>query len=103
MAHELASTNGKTSMAYFGETPWHRLGTKLDEPATAAIAINAAGLNYDADLVPIYTVSGTPVPQRRAVVRSDSRESWGSLASPMCLYKIEMPSGSSIHSSATAN
>ena len=77
MAHELATTNGKTSMAYFGETPWHRLGTKLDEPATAAIAMNAAGLNYDADLVPIYTVSGTPVPQRRAVVRSDSREVLG--------------------------
>ena len=72
MAHELASTNGKTSMAYFGETPWHRLGTKLDEPATAAIAMNAAGLNYDADLVPIYTVSGTPVPHRRG-----AWEAWG--------------------------
>ena len=23
MAHELATTNGKTAMAYFGEVPWH--------------------------------------------------------------------------------
>ena len=32
MAHNLASTNGKTAMMYVGEVPWHRLGTKLDAP-----------------------------------------------------------------------
>ncbi len=41
MAHELATTNGKASIAYFGTTPWHRLGTQLNEPATAAEAIEA--------------------------------------------------------------
>ena len=74
MAHELATTNGKTAMAYFGETPWHQLGTKLDEPATAAEAIAAAGLDYQAELTLIQTAGGTAVPQRRAIVRSDTQE-----------------------------
>lgn len=72
MPHELSITNGQPSMMYAGETPWHRLGIKLDEPATAAEAIEAAGLNYRVDLLPLETDNGLPVPHRKAVVRSDS-------------------------------
>ncbi|QDT29897.1 hypothetical protein Enr10x_52540 [Gimesia panareensis] len=72
MSHELATTNGQSSLMYVGAPPWHRLGTKLDEPATAAEAIEAAGLNYRVDLRPLVTEEGLPVPQRKAVVRSDS-------------------------------
>lgn len=77
MAHDIATTNGRPAMAYFGETPWHRLGTKLDRPATAAEAIEAAGLNYEADLVPLFTGDGAAVTDRKAVVRSDTREVFG--------------------------
>lgn len=77
MAHELATTNGKTAMAYFGEKPWHGLGTKLDNPATAAEAIQAAGLNYRANLVPLMTDEGIAVPERKAVIRSDTRDVLG--------------------------
>ena len=46
MAHNLEQRDGKTSMFYVGETPWHKLGTKLDNPATSMQAIEAAGLDY---------------------------------------------------------
>jgi hypothetical protein len=77
MAHELATTDGKTAMMYAGETPWHGLGTKLVEPATSREAITAAGLDYNVELKPIYTGDGTLIPQRKAVVRDDSRDVLG--------------------------
>lgn len=77
MAHDLATTNGKPAMMYAGEVPWHQLGTRLDEPATAREAIEAAGLNYLAELKDVQTVGGTPVPQRKAVVRSDTGDVLG--------------------------
>jgi len=77
MAHELANTNGKTAMAYFGEVPWHRLGTKLENPATAEEAITAAGLDYEVELTRLVTVNDILVPNRRAVVRQDSKEVLG--------------------------
>jgi hypothetical protein len=55
MAHNLATTNGKTAMAYFGDVPWHGLGTQLDAPATAEEAITAAGLDYEVQLTPLTT------------------------------------------------
>jgi phage/plasmid-like protein (TIGR03299 family) len=74
MAHELSTTaDGRTAMMYCGEAPWHGLGTRLDAPATAAEAIAAAGLDYEVTLTPMATTDGLPVPQRRAVVRADTR------------------------------
>ena len=77
MAHDLATTNGRTAMAYFGELPWHRLGTRLGAPATAKEVIAAAGLDYGVELVPLTTMFGEPVSTRKAVVREDSRQVLG--------------------------
>ncbi|MEZ5941144.1 MAG: DUF932 domain-containing protein [Planctomycetaceae bacterium] len=77
MPHDLAITNGQTAMMYAGETPWHGLGTKLDEPATAAEAIEAAGLDYQVNLRPIETDDGILIPQRKAVIRTDSNQVLG--------------------------
>lgn len=79
MAHNLAQTNGKTAMMYFGEAPWHKLGTKLENPATAAEAIYCAGLNYNAELVPLFTCDGISVPRRRGVIRSDTKQVLGTV------------------------
>ncbi len=77
MAHELATTNDRPAMMYAGEVPWHGLGTRLEQPATAREAIEAAGLDYIADLKAIQTRDGTPIPQRKAVVRSDTADVLG--------------------------
>ena len=77
MPHEIATTNGRPAMAYFGETPWHGLGTRLGKPATAAEAIAAAGLDYEVELESLYTGEGTKVPNRKAVVRNDDHQVLG--------------------------
>ncbi|MCL4540278.1 MAG: DUF945 domain-containing protein [Bacteroidetes bacterium] len=46
MAHNLNFKNGKASMMYFGEKPWHGLGTELKHAATAEEALEAAQLNF---------------------------------------------------------
>ena len=72
MASNLATTDSRTAMMYTGEVPWHRLGTRLDEPATAHEAIEAAGLGYEVELTRLVTVNDIPVPDKLAVVREDS-------------------------------
>ena len=79
MAHNLASTSGRTAMAYFGEAPWHKLGAKLDNPATASEAIEAAGLNYQVELVSLFTEHQAAVPQRKGVIRMDTGQVLGTV------------------------
>ena len=82
MSHNLNETNKKTSMMYVGETPWHRLGTKLDKPATAAEAIEAAQLNFNVEKWSLKTVSGSlPVENHFATVRTDTKEVLGVVGS----------------------
>lgn len=77
MAHEINVVNGRASIAYFGDEPWHGLGQKLDNPATAAEAIDAAGLNFQVDLQPLKTNNDLAVPQRKGVVRTDTNDVLG--------------------------
>lgn len=72
MSHNLAETDGRTAMFYTGEVPWHKLGTRLNTPATAEEAIVAAGLDYEVELAAMQTSDGTPISNRKAVVRTDT-------------------------------
>jgi phage/plasmid-like protein (TIGR03299 family) len=53
---------------------WHRVGTPLDHPATAAEAIQAAGLDWSVALEPVQDLRGRPIPGSRALVRTDRME-----------------------------
>src|SRR5262249_38680682 len=70
MAHEIET------MAYFGEPPWHRLGTALEEADLYdwPSASKKAGLDWTVELVPLVTADTQARVTHRAVRRtSDSR------------------------------
>lgn len=73
MAHNLNDNR----MFYTGVVPWHGLGTKLDNPATAKEAIEAAKLDYTLSLQPIYLSSGQLINTNKAVVRKDNKNIMG--------------------------
>lgn len=78
MAHNLNEVNGKTAMMYYGAKPWHGLGTELDAPATAAVAIEAAGLNWNVEVEPLYTKENVVLGDRfQGIVRQDTRQVLG--------------------------
>lgn len=46
MSHEIEIQDGKVSMAYVGQVPWHGLGTELQPGATPAEIMKAANLDW---------------------------------------------------------
>ena len=68
MAHELRNSK---DMFYVGETPWHGLGTRLENRPTSEEAIKAASLDWEVGYRPLYAGAyaedGTPEPGDRLV------------------------------------
>jgi phage/plasmid-like protein (TIGR03299 family) len=54
MSHNLATINGRVSMAYQGETPWHGLGTRVPSMTSVEQALHAANLNWNVGLRPMF-------------------------------------------------
>lgn len=58
------------SMVYTRETPWHGLGTKVEDAPTSADALRLAGLDWRVEQKNIQLCGGSKVPGYKANVRS---------------------------------
>ena len=76
MSHDLEERNGMASTFYTGDVPWHQLGRRLDRPATAAEAMEAARLDYTVVKRPMKAIIHgrhyADVPSAFATVRTDT-------------------------------
>jgi phage/plasmid-like protein (TIGR03299 family) len=81
MAHNLEQRDGKASMFYTGDVPWHQLGRHLNKPATAAEAMEAARLDYTVVKRPMKAIINghkySDVPNAFATVRTDTNQVLG--------------------------
>lgn len=80
MAHNIGTTNGRASMMYRGEAPWHGLGTKVEGILQAAEAIQAAGMDFRVNLDDVYRMAPEgikAIPGRRVIVREDNGAPFG--------------------------
>lgn len=75
MAHNLY----KDSMAYFGETPWHKLGTQFDQPFTAEDAMVAANLGFEVKKETMHRPDGVLIPNQFSTVNGDTNEILGTV------------------------
>lgn len=84
MSAEINVSNGRENVMVVGQPAWHGMGQVLENPATAAEAIEAAGLDYEVVKRPLvygidghqYTMDG-----KFATVRTDTNEPLGVVGS----------------------
>jgi len=77
MAHMLTTNmHGNVEMAYAGQTPWHRLGTKVKGLMTSKEALEAAHLEWSVTKELVYQLmsngSYRAIPSKYATIRSDN-------------------------------
>lgn len=74
MSHDLATRkDGRTAMAYVGETPWHGLGQELTKGASIEVWKKEAGLDWMA-LAGVPKVGDISFPDHKALYRSDTQK-----------------------------
>lgn len=54
MPHELDIIDGKASMAYTGETPWHGLGVRVPQDCSPEQMLRAANLDWSVEKLPLF-------------------------------------------------
>src|SRR5262249_42268235 len=75
MSHDIDFSTGEPAIAYVGETPWHKLGEKLQEGQSIGEWVRAARLDWDLERLPVqYSFDGTlrTMNDRLVLVRSDT-------------------------------
>ncbi|KAB2967371.1 DUF932 domain-containing protein [Zoogloea sp.] len=81
MSHNLERRGNRTSMFSTGDVPWHRLGQRLNHPANASTAMEAANLGYTVVKKRLKAVINgrqySDVPNAFATVRIDTHQVLG--------------------------
>lgn len=79
MAHNLATKkNGEAAIVYAGETPWHRLGTKVKKAFDAITALKQGGLDFTVEKTKVSCAdTGKVIPGRFALRRTDTKNVLG--------------------------
>lgn len=105
MAHELAFVDGKASIAFVGEKPWHGLGQELTKDAPIEVWVKESGLGYDIKAAPVKfdipvvetdsALAGMDLgsitrefPKRKVLYRSDTKSALSVVSDS---YKIVQP------------
>jgi|TARA_R110000822_G_scaffold48453_5_gene127616 phage/plasmid-like protein (TIGR03299 family) len=75
MAHMIEVIDGVANMAYVGQTPWHGLGTELEEGCSPQEILEAANLNWKVEKQAVFTQDtpqhkGQIIPGKQALVRT---------------------------------
>ena len=82
MAHNLNEKDGKVSMFYHGDVPWHGLGKRVDKMATASEAIKFANMDFTVKKAPIvanYNGEMLKVEDKFATLRTDTKQVLGTV------------------------
>ena len=74
MSHELTITNGEAEMFYYGEKPWHGLGTEVLQALTAYEAIHAAKLHWPVEKRPIWFMGMKGLVEANNILDASGRE-----------------------------
>lgn len=78
MAHNLEIRNDQASMAYFGERPWHGLGTPVEKAMTAEEALKLSRLDFSVAKVPLINpLAGGEIDGFYANIRLDTKQVLG--------------------------
>lgn len=92
MAHLICNTNGKDSIAYVGQAPWHKLGQQLQPGQPIEIWLKESGMDYEviAADVGYVTDAGSALfmPNKRVLYRSDTEAALSIVSKG---YKIVQP------------
>jgi phage/plasmid-like protein (TIGR03299 family) len=79
MAHNLATKkDGSAAIVFAGETPWHRLGVKVEKAFDAKTALELGGLDFTVEKAKIACADTRAViPDRFAIRRTDTKDVLG--------------------------
>lgn len=67
------------SMMYFGDKPWHKLGTEVSAAQTSAEAIVAAGMDWKVSKEQLFLNDGRKAPGAMVTIREDNKAILGNV------------------------